>query len=332
MWKQMIGQEIPIVGQLISEPKYSNLRQYIWIGDGPQTLKTVHDEVELWIPMIFWFNTDVTKALPLIKLLGANLKVNFKFNTSNKLYACADYGGGGAFTHPNISEMELYVNYMETIDEIKNLLSSRSLLTYPVRGYDLHITTLDKSTDKFQGSTKFTKIRGSIESLYIGFRPIENETNLVSWCQQGKYIPAFYKMPVVKDNPVLNTLTTTSAIYYKFSSIINSLQFLVNDVEIYSKTDDSFYNKYMMYKSQNDSYESPVDMFGWNYIDFSLATRDNKQFSNQFGYINFSKNREFRIEYDSSFITNNTQAYLTIISRSVKWFVIKNNTIQLVFV
>lgn len=61
-WKRNVGQEIPNPG--FSDVNNANgkfgrgagVRQNIWISDGPQTPKSTQPAVDLWIPMLFWFN------------------------------------------------------------------------------------------------------------------------------------------------------------------------------------------------------------------------------------------------------------------------------------
>ena len=87
----------------------------------------------------------------------------------------------------------------------------------------------------------------------------------------------------------------------------------------------------MPYRIQNDSPESFTEIKGWNYIDFSLADRDCNKFVNQFGYINFNKNREFRIDFSSSYISNSNPTRCTVISRALKVLLVTGNKIQFMF-
>jgi hypothetical protein len=331
MWKNLIGQEVPYLGTLVSEPKISEIRQYVYIGDGPQTLKTSHPEVELWLPMIFWFNTDITKLLPICALTAADIKIELTINTVDKIVGCTNNSGGGRFIPPTISLMEMFVNHIETIDSIKNIVSSKKIFAIPIRTYETEDVVVNESTGKLQGNTTLKFIKNSVESIYIGFRPLVNEESLISWPQQQIHQAQYVKIPVVTENPSPNTISINFGIYYKSTDCIDKLSFLINDIEIYSNNTTTFFSKYLPYKLQNDSPESFTEIKGWNYIDFSLADRDLSKFTNQFGYINFNKNREFRIDFSSSYISNNTPTRCTVISRAIKLLLVTGNKIQFMY-
>jgi hypothetical protein len=331
MWKQLIGQEVPYLGTVVSEPKISEIRQYVYIGDGPQTLKTSHPEIDIWLPMIFWFNTDITKLLPICALLASDIRIEFTFNDVDKLMGCTDNGGGGKFTPASISSVEMFVNHIETIDSIKNIVRNKTVFAIPIRTYETEDIIVNESTGKLQGNTHLKTIKNSVESLYVGFRPLINETSLISWPQQQLHQAQFVKIPVVTENPTPNTIGINYAIYYKTADCIDTMSFLINDIEIYSKNTSAFFSKYLPYKIQNDSQESFSEIKGWNYIDFSLSDRESSKFTNQFGYINFNKNREFRIDFSSSYITNNTPTRCTVISRAIKVLLVNGNKIQFMY-
>lgn len=331
LWKQLVGQEVPHLATLVSEPKISEVRQYIYVGDGPQTLKTSHPEIDIWLPMIFWFNTDITKLLPVCAMTASDIKLEFTFNDMTNLVGCTDNGGGGKFTPPTVSQVEMFVNHLETIDSIKSIVRSKTVFAIPIRTYESEDLIVNESTGKLQGTSHLKNIKNSVESLYVGFRPLTNEQSLISWPQQQIHQAQFIKIPVVVENPSPNTIGANYAIYYKSSDCIDNLSFLINDIEIYSKNLSDFYTKYMPYKLQNDSQESFSEIKGWSYIDFSLADRESSKFTNQFGYINFNKNREFRIDFSSSYISNSNPTRCTVISRALKVLIITGNKIQFMF-
>ena len=331
LWKQLIGQEVPYLGTLISEPKVSEVRQYVYIGDGPQTLKTSHDETDIWLPMIFWFNTDITKLLPICAMVASDIKIDFMFNNLSNIVGCVDNGGGGKFTPPTISTVEMFVNHIETIESIKSIIRSKTIFAIPIRTYETEDVIVNESTGKLQGNSHLKFIKNSVESIYVGFRPLVNENSLISWPQQQIHQQQFIKIPVVTETPVPNTIGINYGIYYKSSDCIDNLSFLINDIEIYTKNVPSFYSKYLPYRIQNDSPESFTEIKGWNYIDFSLADRDCNKFVNQFGYINFNKNREFRIDFSSSYISNSNPTRCTVISRALKVLLVTGNKIQFMF-
>jgi hypothetical protein len=53
-----IGQEVPVDAILIQDPVNDNFREKKMIYSGYQTLKPSHDTIDLYIPLLFWFNTN----------------------------------------------------------------------------------------------------------------------------------------------------------------------------------------------------------------------------------------------------------------------------------
>jgi hypothetical protein len=315
---------------LTSDPTTSQVRQHVIVGDGPQTLKTSHDSLDLWIPLIFWFNNDFTKALPVCTMLSSDLKIDFKISDINKLAGCVDYGGGGQFNTPTIREFQVYVNHIETVESIKTLIISKKIYCIPIRTYDYETLVVNEASGKIIGNKQLKSIHNSVESLYIGFKPKVNEDSLISWPQQCIHEQKTLKMPVVIDSKT-PSVSINTCVYFKPADTVDSLSFVIDGIDLYSKNNIQFYNRYMNAKLQNDSIESYTDFHGWNYIDFSLASRSNLDFKNHLGYINFTRNREFYIEYTSNNISVSNPSICTVISRCIKWVVIRNGTVQFLF-
>ncbi|ARA72065.1 hypothetical protein BNJ_00236 [Kaumoebavirus] len=62
-WKRNVGQEVPKTGYLTQNPgtdTYRELKQYV---DGPQTPRRTQGDVDMWIPLLFWFNQDPRLAI-----------------------------------------------------------------------------------------------------------------------------------------------------------------------------------------------------------------------------------------------------------------------------
>ncbi len=57
-WARAVGQEVPSVAYLTQNPGVDQYREMKYIVNGPQTPKSSHPIVDLWIPLLFWFNKD----------------------------------------------------------------------------------------------------------------------------------------------------------------------------------------------------------------------------------------------------------------------------------
>lgn len=93
-WKRLVGQEVPVEGytpvssvaganaftapmsdlldshgNLAGVPSASvTSRKMVQVVHGPQTPKIVQPELNLWIPLLFWFNKDIRLAIPSVSI------------------------------------------------------------------------------------------------------------------------------------------------------------------------------------------------------------------------------------------------------------------------
>ena len=84
-WLKCIGQEIPIEATLIQDPNNDNYKEKRLILNGYQTLKNNHSSLELYIPLLFWFNKDKRLALPNNISQYGKVKVRIELEEVNKL-------------------------------------------------------------------------------------------------------------------------------------------------------------------------------------------------------------------------------------------------------
>ncbi len=130
-WLRMIGQETPHLAYLTPDPLNNEYREYRWFGDGHQTLKRAHDDLDMYIPLLFWFNLDVAQSFPNIKLPKGQVEIAVKFTNVTNMVASKDYGGGGRYVSPTLSIADLYIDHINTLpetEESKQLLESLSTL------------------------------------------------------------------------------------------------------------------------------------------------------------------------------------------------------------
>lgn len=75
-WDRNVGQEVPLKGysDVNRDPvsgrhgRGAGIRQLLQFANGPQTPKPVQPQLDLWIPLIFWFNKDPRLAIPSVSI------------------------------------------------------------------------------------------------------------------------------------------------------------------------------------------------------------------------------------------------------------------------
>jgi hypothetical protein len=206
-WLRSVGQEIPELGHMVSDPYFDMHREYRWIGDGNQTFKQVHDEIDLFIPLLFWFNTDVKNALPNHIIPWGQTDVTIKLGEFSDIVGSADFGGSGKYIVPDILKCDLYVNNIFVHPEIFNLYRKKFAFNL-IRVHRHHKQMCGLDTNEIL----LHNIKWPVESLYIAFRPRSNLFLSQYWYKNTKLTQKMFKAPIVAKNyNLVITGTVTSS-------------------------------------------------------------------------------------------------------------------------
>jgi hypothetical protein len=213
LWMRNMGQEIPITGFLTPDPNNDMYREYRTIGNGYQTLKQNQDDLDLWIPLLFWFK-DVRHALPQI-IPNGQFKILVQLANIQDLIGVEDLGGGGLYNAPKIATCDLYVNNIFMQDDIFQIYLNNFTFSL-IRVHTYQLSTITSSAISYE---KLYGIRYPVETIFIGFRPRANLELSQYWNKycalQNKSIPT----AVMVKNPSL-TLTGTVISANDFGEII----------------------------------------------------------------------------------------------------------------
>lgn len=207
-WCKNVGQELPKVGYLTSDPSFDMQREYRMIGDGFQTLKYSHDTLEMFIPLLFWFK-DIKNALPSHIIPWGKMQVKIQLADILDMVGFADYGGGGSYYDPKIDTCELYINNIFTPDEIFQIYAKKFVFSL------IRIHQQQREQIKMSGDTTrilLNNIKYPIENLFFCFKPRENLNLSQHWYKTLKLTEKTCKVPVVaKNSSTIITGTVVSA-------------------------------------------------------------------------------------------------------------------------
>jgi hypothetical protein len=204
-WDRCMGQEVPIKGFLTPDPYTDMYREYRTIGNGAQTLKQNHGELDLWIPILLWFK-DIRYAFPQIIADGQS-QLNIDLAQIQDLVGVEDLGGGGKYYIPDILVCDLYVNNIFMQDDIFQLfLKNFNFTLIRVNRYQLN--TINSSTVT---NVKLYNIKFPVEDLFIGFRPQSNLSLSQYWNKYCSLKLGQIPAPVLIKNPNIVWSGTTIA-------------------------------------------------------------------------------------------------------------------------
>lgn len=323
-WKRNVGQEIPHLAYMTPDPTNDEFREYRMFGDGPQTFKFSQPDVDMYIPLLFWFNLDVAQAFPNIKIPKGNVHIKIQFATLDKLIASSDLGGGGGYIAPTISVADLYVNHINTLPQIENIM---------LQDYNFSLIRVTKTFEKLlthsMDSILLKELKFPVEHMAITIRPLTNYEDIDNWYRGTVLNPVDIYVPAaVLDNtqsPPAPTLGINTATYYTETPVIDNLGLKINDVDIFQHDTVKKYSSFYPYAAIG--LNTPEDQ-GW----MLLNNQFRPDLYNPSGHIDMSRNREIYLNYDSSFIDGGNLAKLTIVAQTINFLIIDKTSASLKYI
>jgi hypothetical protein len=142
--------------------------------NGNQTPKSTAAAVDLWIPLLFWFNMDPRLAVPSVALPHANRYITVDLAASSKMYGLVPRGVG-TWADPKatltdatqtVTTFELYVNNIFVNPEVHDIFIKRI-------GFSLirvHREHIESGLQSASGSVLLSKLKWPIEAMFVGMR------------------------------------------------------------------------------------------------------------------------------------------------------------------
>lgn len=159
----------------------AGVRQGISIFDGPQTPKPTQPAVDLWIPMLFWFNKDPRLSIPSVSIPYGQRFIDVDFANANQILQHLhaydpelDAPASNPVPVPDITTCELWINNIFVNPEIHDIFIKRIGFSL-IRVHRRQVIRVNKSSDNLL----LNQLKWPIETLYLGIRPTAN-TNVGS--------------------------------------------------------------------------------------------------------------------------------------------------------
>jgi hypothetical protein len=200
-WNRAMAQEVPYQGyqhtcSTASAPgESSGVRLGLQVFDGPQTPKVTQPIVELWVPLIFWFNKDPRLAIPSVSIPYGQRFIDVEFAAANEILQ--HVGATPALTNPlnnalttaqtpTIDTADLYINNIFVNPEIHDIFIKRIGFSL-IRVHRRQVIRTTKANDNLL----LNQMKWPIETMYVGLRPTANVSTadskmLTAWHIYGK--------------------------------------------------------------------------------------------------------------------------------------------------
>lgn len=125
-WNRNMGQEVPHQGFVsVAAGRGAGVRQVTSFADGPQTPKSDQPALDLWVPLLFWFNKDPRLSVPSVSIPYGQRFIEVEFAAANQLLQqlalnpLDDAPGTVPPAVPDVELCELWINNIFVNPEIK---------------------------------------------------------------------------------------------------------------------------------------------------------------------------------------------------------------------
>lgn len=343
-WYKNMGQELPVDAvykyhddtQQPSAPK--GARAAFKYLDGHQTYKRQHQDLELLIPLLFWFNTDPRLAIPAVAIPIGQRYVSIQLASQQQMLRAIINPGALSTSNlsapvlstPTFTNFDLYTNNIFIQPDIHEIFIKRVGFSL-IRVHKRHTTNVNKAKDNIH----LQMITWPVETFYFGIRPTANittNTNVTAVNSQASVIDPnmsdWHKFARVTNTSVSQadgvTGASTGYILSKQASHVQQVTVTAHGIALFNNLPSKFFNSYVPYTYGGWNINTPSDD-GLYMVNFALYPGTYQPS----GHINLSRAREFYLEYTSDFIQSDRTGDLIINAVCINFLVITEGSASL---
>jgi hypothetical protein len=334
-WDRCMGQEqssvatvaVPDTTSVTTAPVTQRTKLDVY--NGYQTLKESHPNLNLWIPLLFWFNTDPRLAFPSVAVPYGQRFLIFRLTAASNLFraiinpAATTSLTSPTYSTPQVSTFDLYINNLFLLPEVHDIFIDRVAFTL-IRVHRIQNFNLNKSTDQIH----LNQLKWPLETFWWGFQPVVNttiNTNISTTGSQASVVCSnmtnWHRMCQVTDsvNQASSTVNgaSTKLNIKRENSHITKVKLEVHSVAIFQEYPAEFFNQYIPLTYGGSNICAPSDP-GMYMYSFSLYPGDYQPS----GHFNTSRAREIYLHYTSSYIDSSHPASLILHGRCLNFLLI----------
>ena len=340
-WHRNVGQEEVIEANCRTN---SGVREQKSFRSGPQTPKAAQQPVELWIPLLFWFNLDPRLAIPSVSIPYGQRYITVDLASAAELVctvpstaalAAAEAADGpvhaaNSFTAPEI-EVELLINNIFVNPEIHDIYIKRIGFSL-IRVHRQQNIFVNKTEDDLL----LNNLKWPIETMYVGLRPSSNASVAASDNPRddftgtgvdpsarvvGQYNCEDWHRYHSVTNLAYQCADGQEAIIKAGVPTMDRISVTAHGIPVYNDIPAQFFNSYVPYTYGGHLVTTPEDI-GLLMITFNLYPGSYQPS----GHINISRAREFYFRYVSSVIGPSTTGILVIVAIAINFLLISDGS------
>lgn len=331
-WFRCMGQEQP--RELVFDYDNSvaanapdNARASTSLRNGFQTYKAngEHGDVELFVPLLFWFNTDPRLAIPSVAIPYGQRFINIDLATKEQMVDVRKHHAATAavtVTTPAITTFDLYINNIFVNPDIHDIFIARIGFTL-VRVHRRQVTNVNKSSD----NVLLQQLKWPIETMYVGVRPVVNSAVGADTELYANHTNLWHRFGQCSFSTVAANAVNGAATAGRWLNEVNHVTRLTvsaHGVPLYNNLPSTFFNCYVPYLYGGWNIRTPKDP-GCFMINFCLYPGTYQPS----GHINVSRAREFYLQYDSTYVASGTPAELIVNAVAINFLLISDGSATL---
>lgn len=301
---------------VVSPRQYSgdyNTKYVMGFKDGAQTYAPYQPELDLWIPLRFWFNLRIEHCLWSHLLTTMQKTIVIQLTALENMIQAIDQNGveTAPLQRLPIVTAELYMRNIYVGDVVRDLLVGRRALNL-IRVHRSQVADLNRDAD----TIALKQLKYPIEALYFGFRPQRTADLLDHWYRFTTVTTHERPIPAVVVNPLavpVHQLVIRTANYDVQSSPVGKVGFRIFGNDLYLPLADSFFRHYLPYVSPGVICGEDGNFL----LPFSL--RPGPEDIEVAGHINTSETREFYLRYSEANIGPDRPAKLYVTAKCINF-------------
>lgn len=312
-WRKCIGQSGTTKAETVQDPENNLLYEHRELSYGYQTIKHSQPEMELFIPLLFWFNSDKADSLYVSKDMKIEIKV--QLSPEKQLMTCVDVYSdiyNEKYQTPRIVDMELYTNHIYFNPAVMALFHSRvNISLIRVNRMSMHMLDTNK------GRIVLDNIKHLVERLTIYARPKKNEDGIDSlntWNKNSIQTLKRINIPVIYQDPVTNQpqIGVNNIKYYESTPLFECVDVLNDTCSYFGEDSHLFYSAYIPLISKGLEC-GDQDMYHMTY-GYDINSHQPS------GALDLTK-QKLVFTYSSSLIEDNSPVVLYVHARTINFLV-----------
>jgi hypothetical protein len=305
------------------------------VFNGYQTYKTAHNDLNLWIPQLFWFNQDASLAFPSVAVPYGQRFITFRLTPASNIYWAIVNPGATAALHaptlstPQISTFDLYINNLFLLPEVHDIFIDRVAFTL-VRVHRNQTHNCNKSSDRIH----LVQLKWPVEVIKFGFQMVANITSPLTndtLASQASVVNANME-DWHRYAAVTNSTVAAAAIVGAPSKLnvktevghITTLRLQAHGVDLFGQFPAEFFNRYIPYQFGGSRVVAPTDQ-GLYMYSFALHPGTFQPS----GHFNCSRARELYLEYVSTAINSSAPANFVVQATALNFLLITEGSASL---